>query len=242
MVAGGELDPGDPGEPAGQQLLADGGQAGAGSFHLKHPGQVLGRVPYVQPGEVALAVAGLGLLVVEPDGRAEPAGGLGGQRQGVAGGVAEAGGDLAVAGVDGGGEASGAGGLARFGEYLGAAVGVGEAVEDAAVRGGAARNRLDVAEVGMAEAEADRVAGAEPVGGFQDDQAAAGADECGSGAQELVEGGVEIAGAGQALGEFMEGGEVRDHARQPVLDQAARSRYRGRGGGGACGRGRHSVR
>lgn len=51
----------------------------AGALHLQHPGQVLGGVPHVQPDEVALAVARLGLLVVEPDGRAEPAGGLGGE-------------------------------------------------------------------------------------------------------------------------------------------------------------------
>ncbi len=205
---------------------------------------MFGGVADVEPGEIALAFARLGLFVVEPDGRAEPAGGLGGERHGVARGVAEPGGDLAVAGVDRGSVPARAGGGVGFGEHLGAAVGIGEPVEDPAVRGRGARDGLDVPEVRAAEAEADRGRRAESVGGLQDDQAAAGADERGSGAQELLEGGVEVTGAGEAFGELVEGGEIGDHPRQAVLDQRARSgnRCRGRCGGCSGGNGRRSLR
>lgn len=95
----------------------------------------------------------------------------------------------------------------------------------------------------MAEPEADRAGRAQSVGGFQDDQAATGTDEQGSGAQELAQRGVEVTGASEAFGELVEGGEVRDHARQPVLDDTARAAgRRGRCGGGPGGRGRRSVR
>ncbi len=138
---------------------------------------MFGGIPGVQADEVALPVARLGGFVVEPDGGAEAAGGLGGQREGVAGGVAEAGGDLAVAGVE---------------PLLGEQVGLGDAVlstrqpiEDPAVGQGAARHGLDVAEVGAGQAEADGGVRAEAVAGFQYDESAPGAHEGGAGPQQL---------------------------------------------------------
>ncbi|MGW1927308.1 hypothetical protein ACWCQ0_52595, partial [Streptomyces massasporeus] len=137
-VAGGELDAGDAGETAGEQFLGDGGDLHAGALDLEEAGEVLGGEAAVEPDEVALAVGRLRGLVVEPDGGAEPAGLLGGEGEGVAGGVAEAGGDLAVARVEtflGADVADGD----RIGDPLGMHR-IGEAVEEAAVAAGAARD------------------------------------------------------------------------------------------------------
>ncbi|CAM5404358.1 hypothetical protein STANM309S_05484 [Streptomyces tanashiensis] len=241
-VAGGELDAGDAGEAAGEQLLGDGGDLDAGALDLEEPGEVLGGEAAVEPDEVALAVGGFGGLVVEPDDRAEPAGLLGGEGEGVAGGVAEAGGDLAVARVE-----SLLGTDVADGDRVGDALrvhGIGEAVEEAAVAGGAARDGLDGAQVGVGEAEADGAGRAVAVGRFEDGHAAAGADEGGAGAEHLAEGLVEGGGPDEALGEFVEGGEVGDPGGQPVLDhgtgwegRVGRSRRRGH-----PGEGRRSVR
>ncbi len=234
-MPGGELDAGHPGQPGGQQFVGDGRHARARALHLQQPGEVLGGVPDVQAGEVAPAFVRLGRFVVEPDGGAEAAGGLGGEREGVAGGVAEAGRHLPVARVQ-----------AVLGEQvgvddLGGAAGV--------VRQGAARHGLDVAEVRAAQTEAEGGAGAVAVGGLQDDQATAGADQGGAGAQEFVQGGIEGAGAGEALGEFVEGREIGDPPGQPVLQQGAgggavRRGDRGNGGGGCgsvCGCGNRGI-
>jgi hypothetical protein len=99
------------------------------------------------------------------------------------------------------------------------AVAAREAVEDPAVRQGAARHGLDVAEVGAGEAQADGRVRAQPVGGFQDDETAPGAHEGGSGAQQLLEGFGECVRAGQAFGEFVECRQVRDPAGEPVLEE-----------------------
>lgn len=92
-----------------------------------------------------------------------------------------------MARVHGGGETPGSGGCARLGKEFGTTLGVGQTVEDPPVGGGAARHGLDVAELRVAEPEADRAGRAESVGGLQDDQTATGADERGSGAQELAQ-------------------------------------------------------
>ncbi len=190
---------------------------------------MLGGAADVQPGEVAHAGGRLGGLVVEPDGGAEAARGLAGQRQGVAGGVAEAGGHLAVAGVEPVlGEQVGLGDLALAARQL---------VQDLPVRHGAARHGLDVAEVPAAETEAEGGVRAQAVARLQDDQAAAGADECGPGAQQLLQGGGERVGADQAFGEFVQGGEVGDPAGEPVLEEDART-----GGVGGGRRGTRGVR
>lgn len=109
--------------------------------------------------------------------------------------------------------------MARVEAVLGEQVGLGDlavaarqSVEDPAVRHRAARHRLDVPEVGAGEAEADGGVGAEAVAGFQDDESAAGADEGGSGVQELLERLGQRVRAGQAFGEFVQGGEVGDPA------------------------------
>ncbi len=251
-MADGEPDAGDAGEPAREQLLGDGSDPDVGALDLEEPGQVLGGEAAVEPDEVAPAFVGLGGLVVEPDGRAEPAGLLGGEGQGVAGGVAETGGDLAVARVepllgahvaDGDriGHARGAAGSGRVGSGQ---VGLREAVEEAAATPRAARDGLDGAEVGVGQAEADGAGGAEAVGGFEDGHAPAGADEGGAGAEHLAEGPVEGVGLDQAFGEFVESGEVGDPGGQPVLDQDAgrEGRVGGGRGRGDPGEGRDSVR
>ena len=112
---------------------------------------------------------------------------------------------------------------------------IGEAVEEAAVRGGAARHRLDVAQVGVAEAEADRAARPAAVGGFEDEEPPGGAHEGRTGDQEFMEGAVQGAGPGQPFGEFVQGGEIGDPAGQPVLDEGSRR-------GGNAFRGCGSVR
>lgn len=177
-MTGGELDAGDTGETAGEQLLGDRGDLDAGALDLEQAGEVLGGEAAVEPDEVALTVGGFGGLVVEPDGRAEAVRPPRWRGEGVAGGVAEAGGDLAVAWVEallGAYVADGD----RIGDPLGVA-GIGEAVEEAAVAAGAARDGLDGAEVGVGEAESDGGGGAQPVGRFEDGHAAAGPDEGGS--------------------------------------------------------------
>lgn len=103
-----------------------------------------------------------------------------------------------------------------------------------------------MAELRVAEAEADGEGGAEAVGRFEYGQGAAGADQCGAGLQDLLEGRVEACRAGEAFGEFVQGGEVGDPAGEAVLDdRAGGGRMRGSGcrcGGRASGRGRGSVR
>ncbi len=126
------------------------------------------------------------------------------------------------------------------------ALAAGQSVEDAAVRQGTAGHGLDVPEVGAAEAEADGGVRSESVGRFQDDEAPPGADEGGSGVQEFREGAVERVRAGQAFGEFVQRREVRDPARESVLEHGpgggARScGGRGRRGARGGGRGRDSV-
>ncbi len=99
-VPGGELDAGDPGQPGGQQFLGDGRHARARARRVRRAGPGARRRSEVQADEVPLALDRLGGLVVEPDGGAQAARRLRGERQRVAGGVAEPGGDLAVAGVE----------------------------------------------------------------------------------------------------------------------------------------------
>ena len=80
------------------------------------------------------------------------------------------------------------------------------------------------------------VTGPQSVGGFEDDQTAAGADEGGAGAQQLVQ--RVVAGSpvrGQALGEFVQRGEIGDPAGQTVLENG--SGARGRAGTGPAGAG-----
>lgn len=191
-------------------------------------------VPDVQADEVALPLDGFGGFVVQPDDRAEASGGVGGEGQGVAGGVAEAGGHLTVPGVE-----------ALLGEQVGlgdAVVPAGQSVEDPAVRQGAARHRLQVAQVRAAEAQADGRGGPAPVGGLQGDESAPGAHQGGSRAQQFVQGGVERAGADQSFGQFVQGGEVRDPAGEAVLEQRARGAVGVcRGGRGGTRGGRDSV-
>lgn len=213
-VPGGQLYAGDAGQPAGQQLLGDGGDVGAGPLQLDQAGQVLGGVPGVQADEMALLLRGLPGLVVEPGGTAEPSGRLGGEGQGVTGGVAEPGGDLAVAGVQ-----------VLVAEQVGAGDpvrGARDSVEDPAEGGGAALHGLEVPEVGVAEPEAEGGGRGSVVRRFQHEEPAAGADEGGSGVQQLVQGGVEGGGAGQPFGEFVQRREIRDPAREPVLDEGSR--------------------
>ncbi|SCL90594.1 hypothetical protein SAMN04883147_103823 [Streptomyces sp. DpondAA-F4] len=104
---------------------------------------------------------------------------------------------------------------------LGAA-GIRKAVEEPAVGGGAARHGLDVSELRVSEPQTDGAGGAAAVARFEDQEPAAGADQGGSGAQELVECAVEGAGPGQRLGELVQRGEVGDPAGQPVLEEGAR--------------------
>lgn len=156
----------DPGQPAGQELLGDDCGVRPGAFEFEQPGEVFGGVAGVHADEVALAFQRFGRFVVQPDGRGEPACGLGGEGQYVARGVSEPGGDLAAAGVEAG-----------VTEDVGAgqrAVGIREAVEEAAVRGGAARQRLDVSQVRVGEPETDRAGRTRPVGGFEDKKSPAG--------------------------------------------------------------------
>jgi hypothetical protein len=199
---------------------------------------MLGGIPRVQPDEVPLPLHRLRGLVVQPDGGAEPAGALGGQGERVARRVSEPGGDLAVAGVE-----------SVLGEQVGLgdlAVTARQSVEDAAVGQGAARHGLDVPEVGAAEAESDGRVRTESVTRFQDDETAAGADQGGSGVQGFLQRAAERVRAGQAFGEFVQRREVRDPAREFVLQNgtggAARScGGRGRWGARGGGRGRDSV-
>lgn len=153
--------PADAGQPGGEQFLGDGRHARARALDLDEPGQMLGGVPRVQPGEMALPLDRLRGLVVQPDGGAERAYRLGGQRERVARRVSEPGGDLAVAGIE-----------SVLGEQVGLgdlAVTARQPVEDAAVRQGTARHGLDVPEIGAAEAEADGRVRAESVARFQDE-------------------------------------------------------------------------
>src|SRR5205823_3990398 len=134
----------------------------------------------VEPDEMALPLERFGGLVVEPHGGAETARALAGQGEGVAGGIAESGGHLAMPGVE-----PVLGEEVRLGDLT---VPARQSLEDAAVRHGTARHRLDVPEVGAGEAEADRGARSEAVDRFQYDKTAPGADEGGSGAQQLRQG------------------------------------------------------
>ncbi|MGX1029474.1 hypothetical protein RKD38_004155 [Streptomyces ambofaciens] len=200
-----------------------------------------------RPARVALPLPRFGGFVVEPDGGAQAPGALGGQGERVAGGVAEAGGDLAVAGVEG-----------LLGEQVGfrdAVLPDRQSVQDPPVGHGAAGHGLDVAEVGAGESEADGGAGAVSVGRFQHDEPAPGADQGGSGAQYFLESVGEGVRADQAFGQFVQGREVRYPAGEPVLEQgpggtrSARVVRDGRGVrgggfgrlGGARGGGRDSV-
>lgn len=223
---GGELDARDPREPRRQQLLRDGAGLGARPLQFEQAREVFGGVTRVQTDQMALAFHGLGGLVVEPHRGAEPARRLRREGQREARRVAEPGGDLAVTRVE-----------AVLGQQIRVHLGLAgpvRAVEDLAVRGRAARHRLDVAEVGAGEAEPHGGVGAQAVGGLQDDESAARADECGTGAEHLVQGVVHDSRPGQALGEFVQRGEVGDPAGEPVLDQ----RSGGSGGSGRSGGGR----
>lgn len=113
-------------------------------------------------------------------------------------------------------------------EQIGAGLGsfgAREAVQDPAVRGCAARHRLDVAELGVGESETDGGDRAATVGRFEDDQPAAGADEGRTGTEKLVQRVVEAVGSGQALGELVQRGEVGDPTGQTVLEKGS---WRGR--------------
>ncbi len=109
-------------------------------------------------------------------------------------------------------------------------------VEDPAVGQGAARHGLDVAEVGAGQAQADGGVRAEAVAWFQYDEAAPGAHEGGAGPQHFLERFVERGRTGQALGQFVEGGEVGDPAGETVLQ------YRAGWGRGVCGDSRGGTR
>lgn len=195
---------------------------------------MLGRVARVQAHQVPLALDGLGGLVVQPHGGAQPARLLRGQGERVARGVAEAGGDLAVARVE-----------PVLGEEVGLgdlALAPGESVEDLAVRHCAARDGLDVAEIGAGETQADRGVGAESVARFQDHETAPGAHEGGSGAQQLLQRVRQCGGARQALGQFVQSGEIRDPTCESVLENGPGSVWRsGRRGTRGGRRGRDSV-
>ncbi len=93
---------GDPGQPAGQQLLAQRRHGLPLAVQFEEAGEVFGGVREVAADEVALPLGGGGGFVVEPDRRAEPAYGAGLQRYGVAGRVSEVGGDFPQAGVEAG--------------------------------------------------------------------------------------------------------------------------------------------
>jgi hypothetical protein len=115
--------------------------------------------------------------------------------------------------------------VARVEAVLGEEVGLGdlalaprESVEDLPVRHGAARDGLDVAEIGAGETQADRGVGAESVARFQDHETAPGAHEGGSGAQQLLQRVRECGGARQALGQFVQSGEIRDPTCESVLE------------------------
>ncbi|WP_338137837.1 hypothetical protein [Streptomyces anulatus] len=89
-----------------------------------------------------------------------------------------------------------------------------------------------MAELGVAEPEAEGGGGAFAVRRFQNEKSSAGPDEGGSGLQQLVQGVVEGVRPGQPLGEFVQGREVRDPAREPVLDEGSwRSRNLRQGSG-----------
>lgn len=244
-VQRGELHTGHAGEPGRQQLLGDGRHARARALDFEEPRQVLGGETGVQAGEMALPLDRLGGLVVEPHGGAQPSGRVGRQGQRVTRRVAQAYGHLAVARVE-----------AVLGEQVGvddlAALAARGSVQNLAVGHRPARDGLDVAEVGAAEAQADGGVRAEAVAGFQDDESAPGAHESGSGAQQFLECVRECVRAGQAFREFMQGREVGDPAGETVLEQGTwrvRSgfrrildvRGRGRRGTGGGRRGRDSV-
>lgn len=91
---------GDPRQPVGQQLLPEGLGGPLAAVEFEQEGEVLGGVRAVEADEVALPCGGLGRFVVEPDGGAGPADGVGAERDRVTGGVPETGGDLAQAGVE----------------------------------------------------------------------------------------------------------------------------------------------
>ncbi len=78
----------------------EGPQGLAAAVEFEEAGEVLGGVRAVEADEVALPFGGLGRFVVEPDRGAGPAEGFGGERDRVAGGVPEPGGDLAQTGVE----------------------------------------------------------------------------------------------------------------------------------------------
>ncbi|CAM5697051.1 hypothetical protein SFUMM280S_00590 [Streptomyces fumanus] len=184
---------------------------------------MFGGVADVQPGQVPLPLAGLGGLVVQPDGGSQAAG-VGAQGEREAGGVAEADGDLALPGVQ---------------SLLGEQVGLGDPgladrqpLQDPPVRRGAARDGLQVAEVGAGQSQAGRGVGAESVGRFQYDEAAPGADQGGTGPQQFLRRVGEGARTGQPFGQFVQRGQVGDPAGQPVLEEGARCG----GGGRPCDR------
>ncbi len=145
--------------------------------------------------------------------------------------------------------------MARVEPVLGEQVGLrdlpvpaGQSVEDPAVRHGAARHGLDVPEVRVGQAQADGGVRAPSVGGLQHHESAPGADEGGSGAQQLLEGVGQGVRTGQPLGELMERGEVGDPAGETVLQEQSGGTRGGRDGDGSgdCGlrghgRGRDSV-
>ncbi len=105
----------------------------------------------------------------------------------------------------------------RVGPGVVAGVPLREAVQYPRVRQGAARDGLDVADLGVAEAEADGGLRAEAVGRCEDDQTAARPDQGGTGAQQLVEGVLQRTGARELFGQVVQGAEVGDPAGQPVL-------------------------
>ncbi len=233
-----------PRQPGGQQLLAHAGQVGAGTGEVEPAGDVLGGVSDVQTEQMTLALGRLRRFVVQPDGRAHPAGALGHQRHGVAGGVAEPGGDLAVARVE-----TGLLGDVGVGDLPGPGTGLRQTAEEVDVGGGVARDGFEVSEVRDAQAEPEgggraeggavgRAAGGvegevvegvmgwtpgagpgrDRGGRLQGDQSAPGAHEGGPGVQGLAHRPVQGLGARQPFGEVVEGGEVGDPSGEPVLD------------------------
>lgn len=228
---------GDPRQPVRQQLLAEGLGGLPAAVEFQETGEVFGGVRPVEADEMALPFGGLGRFVVEPDRGAGAADGVGGERDRVAGRVSETGGDLPQAGIEvllpgdvgfgdlgaGHGARAGIGGAGRGVERIGpvvlaAGTPLRKAVQYPGVRQGAARDGLDVADLGVAEAEADGGLRAEAVGRGEDDQAAAGTDQRRAGPQQLPEGVVQRAGVREPFGQVVQGAEVGDPAGQPVLD------------------------
>ncbi|KAF0651909.1 hypothetical protein K701_00625 [Streptomyces fradiae ATCC 10745 = DSM 40063] len=89
----------------------------------------------------------------------------------------------------------------------------------------------------MRQAQPDGGGGAVAVGRFDDGHPPARPDEGGARVQQLAEGAVEGARPGEASDEFVEGRQIGDPPRQPVLERGSGLRRRG----GDTREGRRSV-